>query len=160
MPSFWTIEGVIMQILGAHKYITSYSICTGCCIYNCDISPCNPQQDSNNNDSLYLLIHCLPILILNRRGDKSKLHLSKSLTCLSLVSFISFSLHICLCVLVGVWEHIRISSTGIQDQPSPSKILSNATIFVQSALACAPCCTANIAYGRKCPHFPKTTSSA
>lgn len=159
MPSFCTIEVVIMQILGDHKYITSYSSALEV-VFITDISPCTGYNKIHNKTAITMthyisLFIALPILILNSRGDKSKLHLSKSFTCLSLISLISFSLHICLCVLVGVWEPIRISSTGIQDQPSPSKILSNAAMFVQSAHAHTLPTLGNV-----CPHCPKTTSSA
>lgn len=54
--------------------------------------------------------------------------------------------HVWTCMIVR--ECIRISSPGTCDQPNPPKILSNATIFVQPALACALCCRPNIADGR------------
>lgn len=46
-------------------------------------------------------------------------------------------------------------------EPWPAKILSKASIFVQPALACTPCCTPSIADGRESPAwFPETTSGA
>lgn len=81
------------------------------------------------------------------------------------MSFVFFFLLVYVCVHVWtcmiVRECIRISSPGTCDQPNPPKILSNATIFVQPALACALCCTPNIADGRDSKAwFPKTTPAA
>lgn len=70
----------------------------------------------------------------------------------ALVSFSSRLCHVlsaCACACVDVYDRqrgcIRISSPGTCDQPNPPKILTNATIFAQPALACAPCYTPNTA---------------
>lgn len=142
------------------------------------------KDDSNNGDAAAVDLdlctlsvsvshrpsRALPLLLL----DTQKTNLTLCLLCLSLFPF-SLPLYgtafgflllcACMCVHVGVWEtvreHITISSLGSHDQPNPPKILSNAAIFVQPALTCAPCCTPNIADGRESPAwFPKTTPGA
>lgn len=112
----------------------------------------------------------LPLLRLDTRPQKTN-----PILCLSRLPFslhlygmaFGFSLLVSVSVRVhvGIWEtgkeRSTISSPGSHDQPDPPKILSNATIFVQPALASAPCCTPNNADGRESPAwFPKTTPGA
>lgn len=57
-------------------------------------------------------------------------------------------------VCVRVCEIERAHHNFLPREPWPAKlsaVLSTAPIFVQPALACAPCCTPNIAHGRESP---------
>lgn len=116
-----------------------------------------------------VLLHSHNLQAIQCSARAQKTHLTPCLLCLYLFPSLWHGLKcspcvcVCVCVYEGVWEIVRESTSrfppqGAMTSQTPLRSLVMLLFFAQPALACAPCCTPNIADGRESPEwFLKTT---